>query len=86
MAHVTYFNRHANMTPEVMKQVRHFINLCDRFGNVTNWLFGLYDGYLYADLYKEGLKTFPKSEHKNFRNLMATVRSYPKTETDTTVH
>lgn len=89
MAH-TYFNRHANMTPEIHKQVRHFIEVSDEhgpfLGKVTNYLYGLYDGFLYADLLPEAKKFFPENEYKALEEMIAVIEAYPKTEDDTTVH
>ena len=45
----TNFNRHENMTPEVMEMVMDAIRQATDF-SVSNMLYGLYDGFLYSKL------------------------------------
>lgn len=86
----TYFNRHQNMTSEVRAQVRHFIEVSDEhgkfLGEVTNFLYGLYDGFLYEDLLPEAKKFFPTNEYEALEKMVKVIKAYPKTETDTTEH
>ena len=92
MAYHTYFNRHQNFNKEMLTRVRQFIDLNTNkyglglFGKLNNYLYGLYDGFLYQDLLVEAHKVYDKEDFAKLLKLYLDIDRYPKTETDTTEH
>jgi len=88
--HVTYFNRHEHMSPETMKSIGELIHKSidetESMMGVTNSLYGLYDGYLYASLLPDGKKELSPETYAKLVEVVEVVKLYPPTESDTTEH
>ncbi len=81
------FNRHANMDEETLSEIGKIITLV-HFGdedgnnrgsfNLTNELYGLYDGYLYDDLLTLAKSELETSLYNRIENVINIVSKYPK--------
>jgi len=84
----TKFNRHENMNDEtrfeilsLIKEVSYSEKIEDGLSfNIENKLYGLFDGYLYADLQIEALKLNIELASKIIR-IFDICNRYPKLET-----
>lgn len=78
------FNRHEHMSKETLYEIGDIINEV-RWGNdtfnLTNSLYGLYDGYLYDELigYADEV-TMSKELYRRILKVFSIVSKYPKTE------
>jgi hypothetical protein len=87
MAHTRRFNRHENMNGVTRAVILHLIQV-NVGGNweITNMLYGLFDGYDYADAIKEEVENTTKGDFINwseqdFKFLDAVcneVKKYPE--------
>jgi hypothetical protein len=88
--HVTYFNRHEHMSAETLSQVSELIHASidetESMMGVTNSLYGLYDGYLYASLLPDGKKELSPKTYAKLVVVVEIIKLYPSTESDTTQH
>ncbi len=86
----TYFNRHENMDGDILKKINKLIlelfNVTGETGHIGNMLFGLFDGFLYADLVPEAKKVLPTEMYLKIKCIVIEIEGYPKTEIDTTEH
>ena len=64
----TRFDRHANMSDEVRGAVLDLI-VEERDFNLTNMLYGLFDGYLYKEL--------DEVQNPKLQEILAIVKEYP---------
>ena len=77
MSGYTLFNRHANMDGETLSEIGNIIMEVrwDNF-NLTNQLYGLYDGYLYDELLVNA-QDLPKDLFRRIIKVWAIVSKYP---------
>ncbi|MFZ9215319.1 MAG: hypothetical protein ACO21S_09100 [Sediminibacterium sp.] len=74
------FNRHANMSKETLYEIGDIINEVRWDGSfeLTNQLFGLYDGYLYDELLINAENAdLPKEVFRRIIKVWNTCRTYP---------
>ncbi len=81
------FNRHSNMDDETLSEISEIITLV-HFGdedgnnrgsfNLTNELYGLYDGYLYDDLLTLAKSELETTLYNRIENVVNIVSKYPK--------
>ena len=64
----TRFDRHANMDGEVRGEILNLIS-DERDFNLTNMLYGLFDGYLYKEL--------DEVQNPKIQRILTIVREYP---------
>ena len=79
MSGYTRFDRHANMNGETLSEIMGIINEVRWDGdfNLTNQLYGLYDGYLYDELLVNS-QDLPKNLFRRIIKVWAIVSKYPK--------
>ena len=72
------FDRHANMSVETLREIGNIINevFVDCTFNLTNMLYGLYDGYLYDDLLIEARKELDNSLYNRVQNVVSVIKNY----------
>ena len=72
------FDRHANMSVETLREIGNIINevFVDCTFNLTNMLYGLYDGYLYDDLLVEARKELDDSIYTRVENVVSVIKNY----------
>lgn len=92
-----YFNRHECMNTETLRSIGEsttgifLIEGVSSFGGVSNMLYGLYDGFDYADQIRTHNEMViikeqnPEMYHK-IMNICDEVDSYPKQDRDVTIH
>lgn len=78
MSGYTRFDRHANMNGETLSEIMGIINEVRWDGdfNLTNQLYGLYDGYLYDELLVNA-QDLPKPLFRRIIKVWAVVSKYP---------
>ena len=78
MSGYTLFNRHANMNGETLSEIGNILNEVRWDGdfNLTNQLYGLYDGYLYDELLVNA-QELPKPLFRRIIKVWAIVSKYP---------
>jgi len=78
MSGYTRFDRHANMSGETLSEIGSIIRDVDftEF-ELTNQLYGLYDGYLYDELLVNS-QDLPKQLFRRIIKVWAIVSKYPK--------
>ena len=64
----TRFDRHANMNGEVRGEILNLIS-DERDFNLTNMLYGLFDGYLYKEL--------DEVKNPKIQKIVSIVKEYP---------
>ena len=76
----TNFNRHANMDKETLFEIGDIINdvRWDCSFDLTNELFGLYDGYLYDDLLTLAETELETTMYNRIEKVINIVSKYPK--------
>ena len=76
----TNFNRHANMDKETLFEIGDIINdvRWDCSFDLTNELFGLYDGYLYDDILTLAEKELETNLYNRIEKVINIVSKYPK--------
>ena len=72
------FDRHANMSVETLREIGNIINevFVDCTFNLTNMLYGLYDGYLYDDLLVEARKELDNVLYNRVENVVSVIKNY----------
>lgn len=78
MSGYTRFDRHANMNVETLSEIGSILREVDftEF-ELTNQLYGLYDGYLYDELLVNA-QDLPKQLYRRIIKVWAVVSKYPK--------
>ncbi len=78
MSGYTLFNRHANMDKETLFEIGDILNEVRWDGdfNLTNQLYGLYDGYLYDELLVNA-QELPKPLFRRIIKVWSVVSKYP---------
>ncbi len=76
----TNFNRHANMDKETLFEIGDIINdvRWDCSFNLSNELFGLYDGYLYDDILTLAEKELETAMYNRIEKVINIISKYPK--------
>ena len=76
----TKFNRHQNMDKETLFEIGDIINEVrwDCSFDLSNELFGLYDGYLYDDVLTLAEKELESNLYNRIKNVINIVSNYPK--------
>lgn len=76
----TKFNRHQNMDRETLFEIGDIINEVrwDCSFDLSNELFGLYDGYLYDDILTLAEKELESNLYNRIKNVINIVSNYPK--------
>jgi hypothetical protein len=77
MSHIR-FDRHANMSVETLREIGNIIgevNFNVSF-DLTNMLYGLYDGYLYDDLLSEARKELDNVLYNRVENVVSVIKNY----------
>ena len=76
----TKFDRHANMSSETRKEILDIIGEVDfNTGfNLTNMLYGLYDGYLYDELLSVAREELNYPLFIRVKEVVSTIKKYPK--------
>ena len=74
------FDRHANMTSKIRKEILDIIGEVDyNTGfDLMNMLYGLFDGYLYDDLLPLVTKHPDQLLYNRVKKVVSTVKKYPK--------
>jgi len=72
----TRFDRHENMSSETRKEILSLTGESSDF-NLTNMLYGLFDGYLYNDILEVGQSEFGESTMERLESVVETVKTYP---------
>jgi DNA-binding phage protein len=62
------FDRHANMSDEVRGEILDLISDVEGF-DLTNMLYGLFDGYLYKEL--------DKVQNPKLQSILSIIKQYP---------
>ena len=76
----TKFNRHQNMDRETLFEIGDIINEVrwECSFDLSNELFGLYDGYLYDDILTLAEKELESNLYNRIKNVINIVSNYPK--------
>ena len=76
----TKFDRHANMSSETRKEILDIIGEVDfNTGfNLTNMLYGLYDGYLYDELLSVAREELNYPLFIRVKKVLSIIKKYPK--------
>ena len=81
----TRFDRHANMTGdqrsqvlELIKDIRYADIEADGVLHLENWLYGMFDGYLYAEIPVMATCILPESLSDRVVQLWNAVNQFPK--------
>ena len=74
------FDRHASMSRETLREIGNIINeaFIEASFNLTNMLYGLYDGYLYDDLLSVARKELSNTEYARVKKVVSVIKKYPK--------
>ena len=74
------FDRHANMNVETLREIGNILNevFIEASFNLTNMLYGLYDGYLYDDLLSVAQTELSNTEYARVKKVVSIVKKYPK--------
>ena len=74
------FDRHANMNVETLREIGNILNevFIDASFNLSNMLYGLYDGYLYDDLLSVAQKELNNTEYARVKKVVSVIKKYPK--------
>ena len=92
-----YFNRHECMSKETLRSIGEAtmdlfsVDGISPFGGVGNMLYGLYDGFDYADEIRlsEDMKVIKRENidlYEKILTICKDIDTYPKYEYDVTVH
>jgi hypothetical protein len=68
------------MSKETLREIGNIINeaFMESSFDLTNMLYGLYDGYLYDDLLSVARKELSNKEYTNVKKVVLTIKKYPK--------
>jgi hypothetical protein len=79
MSHIR-FDRHANMSKDTLREVGNIINeaFVDCSFNLTNMLYGLYDGYLYDELLSVAREELNYPLFIRVKKVLSIIKKYPK--------
>ena len=81
----TRFNRHESMDAEtrteIMKIIRELIDF-DNTRKLENYMYGLFDGYLYSEIQIEALQ-LPTESGSRIMRVFDICNRYPKSQTQT---
>jgi len=74
------FDRHANMNVETLREIGNILNevFIEASVNLSNMLYGLYDGYLYDDLLSVAQKELSNAEYARVKKVVSIIKKYPK--------
>ena len=74
------FDRHANMNVETLREIGNILNevFIEASFNLSNMLYGLYDGYLYDDLLSVARKELSNTEYARVKKVVSVIKKYPK--------
>lgn len=74
------FDRHANMNVETLREIGNILNevFIEASFNLSNMLYGLYDGYLYDDLLLVARKELSNTEYAKVKKVVSVIKKYPK--------
>ena len=74
------FDRHANMNVETLREIGNILNevFIEASFNLSNMLYGLYDGYLYDDLLSVAQKELNNTEYARVKKVVSVIKKYPK--------
>lgn len=74
------FDRHANMNVETLREIGNILNevFIDASFDLSNMLYGLYDGYLYDDLLSVAQKELNTTEYARVKKVVSVIKKYPK--------
>ena len=74
------FDRHANMNVETLREIGNILNevFIDASFDLSNMLYGLYDGYLYDDLLSVARKELSNTEYARVKKVVSVIKKYPK--------
>lgn len=74
------FDRHANMNVETLREIGNILNevFIDASFNLSNMLYGLYDGYLYDDLLSVAQTELNNTEYARVKKVVSVIKKYPK--------
>ncbi len=74
------FDRHANMNVETLREIGNILNevFIEASFNLSNMLYGLYDGYLYDDLLSVAQKELRNTEYARVKKVVSIIKKYPK--------
>ncbi len=81
MSGYSLYNRHQHMSAETLSDIMDIIRdvRFDGSFNLTNMLYGLFDGYLYDELIVEAEQSdISKETYRNILKVFSTVSKYPK--------
>ena len=76
----TNFNRHVNMDKETLFEIGDIINdvRWDCSFDLSNELFGLYDGYLYDDILTLAEQELESTMYNRIEKVINIISKYPK--------
>jgi hypothetical protein len=68
------------MNVETLREIGNIINqaFMDASFDLSNMLYGLYDGYLYDDLLSVAQKELNTTEYTRVKKVVSIVKKYPK--------
>jgi hypothetical protein len=74
------FDRHSNMNVETLREIGNIINnaFIEASFDLTNMLYGLYDGYLYDDLLSVARKELSNTEYARVKKVVSVIKKNPK--------
>ena len=74
------FDRHANMNVETLREIGNILNevFIDASFDLSNMLYGLYDGYLYDDLLSVAKRQLSNVEYARVKKVVSVIKKYPK--------
>lgn len=77
----TTFDRHAEMSSETREQIMDLLNNVRFDGgfDLTNMIYGLFDGYLYDNILIVGREQLHDVVYKQLEDIVSTIKQYPIT-------
>jgi hypothetical protein len=68
------------MSRETLREIGNIINeaFIEASFNLTNMLYGLYDGYLYDDLLSVARNEMSNTEYARVKKVVSVIKKYPK--------
>jgi hypothetical protein len=76
----TRFDRHANMNVETLREIGNIINeaFIEASFDLSNMLYGLYDGYLYESLLPVAETEVDSNLYNRIQKVVKIISNYPK--------